>query len=124
MLDFREKRFVKKVIYSKITLVILAILLLVVVRGVWGVYNDAKITEENEFIAQQELQELEERKQRIGAEIEELNSASGVEKEIRNKFSVVKEGEEMIMILDEKNPNHGSDLEKDSFWSKIVNWLK
>ena len=124
MLNLKEKRIVSKIIYSKITLGILIVLLLIVARGVWRVYGEAKMTEKNEYTAQQELKELEERKKRIGMEIDKLNSVSGIEKEIRNKFSVVKEGEEMVMILDEKNTNYKEDLKKDTFWSKILGWIR
>ncbi len=123
MLERKEKKFLNKIIYSKITLVVLFLLLILVARGVWRVFSEVRMTDENKKIAQQELNELENRKERIEKELEEFNSDSGVEKEIRNKFSVVKEGEQMVMILDDKS-NYKSDLKKDTFWSKILNWFK
>jgi len=124
MLDFKEKQILKKIIYSKFTLIFLIFLLVIVVKGVWRVYGEAKMTKENRILAQQELEELENRKRKIELKLEELNSDLGLEKEIRNKFSVVKEGEKMIMILDEKKSNYKSDLKKDNFWSKILDWFK
>ncbi len=94
------------------------VLIVFVARGVLGAYADAKLTKENKNIAEQQLQELQERESDIVAEISDLKTEEGQEKEIRDKFRVAREGEQMIMIIDEKPPNYLNSKEDKNFWKK------
>ena len=46
-----------------------------------------------------DLNELKDRKDKLASEIDNLNTASGLEAEIRSKFSVVKQGEQVIVVV-------------------------
>jgi hypothetical protein len=73
------------------------------------------------------LQSMEERKGRLERESGFFDSNFGVEKEIREKFPVAKEGEEVIIFtemddIDHTNSNGNVDEEQD-FWFKIKSRL-
>jgi cell division protein FtsB len=125
VLEFQEKRKVKRLIYSRLTLVILLIILVLMLRSVWGVYEKAQLTKENLNKTTNDLAGLKEREQILSAEIEQLKTNSGVEKEIREKYGLVKPGEEVIVIVN-KNDDliSDSDLDDLSFWQKILKWLQ
>ena len=118
LLDYKEKKIVKKIIYSRITIFVVALLLIFVLRGTWNVYKEAKITQENKKIAKLELNELKMRSYLIQSQIADLKTFEGKEKEIRNKFQVAKKGEKMIMIIGKKDDYSGTKF-NESFWNKL-----
>ncbi|MBU1558134.1 septum formation initiator family protein [Patescibacteria group bacterium] len=118
MKDFNEKRKMNNIVYSKVSIFVLLVLIFFVGKGAWGAYSDVILTKENKEIAEQQLRELEEREAKILDEILDLKTEEGQEREIRNKYRVVKEGEHMIMIVDEKNSNYLNTEEDKNFWKK------
>lgn len=124
MMEFQEKRRVKKALYSKITLVLLLFLLFIILRGVWGVYQKQKYTKDNLEKVEDNLAELKEREERLSAEIDWLKTENGMEQEIREKYGLVKPGEEVIIIVDKKDINLVDNSENLSFWQKVLIWLK
>ena len=61
MFDFEEKQVVRRIIYSKVTIFLLALVTLFILKGVWTAYRESKITRINKELAQRELEELKER---------------------------------------------------------------
>lgn len=55
-----------------------------------------------------EVVSLKEREASLLAQIEQLNTPEGVEADIREKFRLAKEGEGLIMILDEDPREEGN----------------
>jgi cell division protein FtsB len=76
-----------------------------------------KLTEAN-------LKSLTERQSELESKISELETDSGVEKEIREKFPVAKPGEEVIMIVNNKSGlGQEADPKTDSgFWHRLRGW--
>lgn len=125
MLEFQEKRKVKKFIYSKLTLVILVIVIFFVLRGVWSVYQKEQYTRDNLNKTAQDLQGLKDREQMLSTEIDRLKTQSGTEAEIRDKYGLVKPGEEVIVIVDKNTDASNTDATSgDSFWQKMLDWLQ
>lgn len=120
MFDFEEKKKIKNVIYSRISLVVLVILVILVAKSVWFAFRDERLTRINKIEAENKLNELEEREEKLTDDIGKLKTDEGVEKEIRDKFSVVKDGEKMIMIIDSGDKRNNYNQEK-SFWKKFLN---
>ena len=104
MREFQEKNIVKKRIYSKTTIVILTILLLLTARGVFFVYQKEKLTEVEVNRVQKQKEDLQKRYETIKADSERLKTDEGIESEIRTKFDVIKEGEEVIEVVDKDTP--------------------
>ena len=125
MLEFQEKRKVKRFMYSRITLVILLVIILLLLKSVWNVYEKESLTRDNLDKTASDLQGLKDREQMLSTEIDRLKTTSGTEAEIREKYGLVKPGEEVIVIVD-KNSSSTDDISpiEPSFWQKIVNWLQ
>lgn len=104
MQEFQQKKKLRKILYSPITLVILAILLIVLIKGVWSVYNKERLSSNNLEQERNELAKLVDREKSLASSFDYLKTDQGVENEIRTKFRAIKEGEKVAVIIDEKTP--------------------
>lgn len=124
MFDFSEKRRIRRILYSRFTIALLLILLIFLLDALWGVYQKAHNASENKKRTVERLRVLEGREADLLASIEKLKTERGIEDEIRNKFSVVKEGEEMVVIvdLDAKNVENGGHgfINPRDWWQKFL----
>lgn len=100
MFDFYERRKIKQWLYSWPFLIILIVVSILLSHGVWEVFKQERQTRINKNQRLTHLEELEIRKNALQEEINRLNTERGVEEEIRQKFEVAKEGEEVIVIVD------------------------
>jgi len=106
MLDFKEKRKLKKILYSKPMIIVLGLVFVFMVNAVWGVYKKAKIAHGNKTLILQDFNELKEREEDLSLKIEKLKTDRGIEEKMREKFGVVREGEEVVVVID-------SNVDKD-----------
>ena len=125
MLEFQEKRKLKRFLYSKITLVVLIVLIALALNAVWGVYKKQDMTKDNLAKTAATYNSLQDREKILSSEIERLETANGLEEEIREKYGLIKPGEEVIIIIDEeKDKDLDSVSSSISFWQKIKNLFK
>ena len=125
MLEFQEKRKLRRFIYSKITLIILIVVIGFVIKAVWGVYEKQSLTKDNLEKISINLDSLQAREKMLSSEIERLKTEEGIEEEVREKYGLVKPGEEVIVVVNsDETESLNSDLSKISFWQKIVNWFR
>ena len=102
MREFQERRLLRKIIFSRFTLIFLAGILVFLVYASVKVYlRSRKAAGINEMV-KQEMANLENKKNGMKALIDRLETETGAEEEIRNKFPVKKPGENMIVIVDEE----------------------
>ena len=125
MSQFQKQSYKKKIMYSPITLVVLAIVLVIVLYGVIGIipkYRNA-IAEKNAVLKKQAV--LEERQNHLNEELNKLKTPEGFEEDIREKLNVIKDGEQVIVVVDK--PVKASDQKtvppKQTFWSKLMDWF-
>ncbi len=107
MFDFHEKRKIRRVLYSKVSIALVFLLALILGRSVYERY-----TVEREMAAKldERIEELDALKQRaalLESKVEHLRDERGIEEELRNRFDVVKEGEQVVIILDEEHEEEG-----------------
>ncbi len=124
-MEFQEKRKLKRFLYSRITLVLLLIVIAFLIRAVWGVYQKQEMTKDNLAKTATVYNNLQAREKILSSEIERLETVNGLEEEIREKYGLIKPDEEVIIIVDEgedKNPPLNSS--SVSLWQKIWNWLQ
>jgi cell division protein FtsB len=124
MLEFQEKRKLRSFLYSKTTMVILVIFIVLAVNAVWGVYKKQRLTKENLAQTATTFDSLQAREKMLSSEIEKLKTEAGKEEEIREKYGLVKPGEEVIVVVnDSDNDNLDQDSTQNSFWKKIKDWF-
>jgi len=100
MMEFQRKKKIRRILYSPITLIILAIIFIIILKATWGVYKKEYISSENLDKEKVELAKLQSRQKDLAQAISYLNTDEGVENEIRTKFRAVKEGENLAVIID------------------------
>ena len=85
------------------------------------------ITGENKKIAENKIKELEQEKEKLSSDIAKLKTDAGIEESIREKFGLAKEGEGVIVIVEDKNKTEVSDIKPPGFLSSLFfwrNWFK
>jgi cell division protein FtsB len=123
-MDFHEKRRIKRILYSKPTLIILTLLVIWLFFAVWSIYKKERDTRLRRIEQREVLNELQGREKSLKEEIERLSTERGIEEEVRSKFEVGKEGEKVFIIVDNpEKENSPEDDSKDGLWQKIFNWF-
>lgn len=122
MRNFQQKKGWIEIIESWPVIIFLFVLVLFFAWGVMGFMGKMMATRENREVAQNRLTELENKKERLTIEIAKLETETGKEENIREKFGLAKEGEGLIVIVDDKNKIEVKEEEKGwlaSFWDKL-----
>lgn len=104
MLEFQEKKRIRKIIYSKKILVFLGIVLLVLLNATAKAYMKNRETAKNKEISEIEMNELKSKETELVTQIDKLKTDRGVEEEIRKKFRVVKGDEDVVIIVEDAKP--------------------
>ena len=118
MIDFQRKRQFKKVIYSKISFVILFILIILLTKATYNIYQKSKLSFDNYSQVKRDYESLKARKDMLDSEISRLKTDGGIEEEIRGKFNVAKPGETVVVIINSSTSVDVSNSSK-SFWSNL-----
>jgi cell division protein FtsB len=125
MFDFEEKRRLKRIFYSRPAIVVLALLVLFSGKALWNVHQKYVTSRENAERVAKERDELLKREEFLKSEVERLQSDRGIEEELRQKFSVVRDGEEVAVIVDEPAPPAVPAPEpKKSLWQRFLGWFR
>jgi len=125
MLEFQEKRKIKRFFYSRVVLVCLFILILLLLKMVWSVYEKQALTKDNLAKTAASFEGLQAREKMLSSSIDKLKTDSGIEQEIREKYGLVKPGEEVIVIVDGEGSTSSEPVSSEiSFWQKVKDWLK
>lgn len=95
-----KKSIWKTIITSKISLLILFVVLLLSISSLWNVYEKYNRTKSHAETIVNDLNKLNIRKKKLIYDIAFLKTERGLEEEIRNKFDVKKSGEEVIFLFD------------------------
>lgn len=86
--------------FSAPSIIVLALLVVLLARGTFNVYQKWGVASEVSGSAAEEVLRLRARKAELEAQIQKLQSEEGVEAELREQFQVGKPGEEVITIVD------------------------
>jgi len=121
MRNFQKKERLKYIMQSKPFLVFLGIAIIAFFFSMFSLMNKMEETSKNRKIIEDKIAELEKSKEQFNSEIIKLKTEEGIEESIREKFGLAKEGENMIMIVDEKN---SSETQKEADSSGFLSFLK
>jgi len=130
MFDFHEKRKIRRVMYSKVSIALLFVLAFFIGRSVYERYT---VEREMAVKLEERAKELDALKQRaalLEGKVEHLKNERGIEEELRNRFNVVKDGEQVVIILDEPeepevsgpSDTYAPEEEETSFFAKFRFW--
>lgn len=129
MREFEKKRKMKKFIYSKAVIVILLIILFILARGTIGVYLKSRESNNREQASAVMLSKLNERQEELEEDVAFLETRVGIEDQLRSHYSFAKEGEKVVIIIDEETEEVIEEepkgfMEKTKSWFKGINLLK
>lgn len=123
MEDFRSKQKIRKRLYSRTTFFTLLLITVLLLKGVWGAWDKHRESRANLKNVEVELVEARNRESELATRIEKLETQEGVEKEIRERFSVTKPGEEIVLIVEEDLSGGGHQEGEASWWKKVGKWF-
>jgi hypothetical protein len=114
----RTKRKSQRNFISKASIIFLLLLLVFLSKATYNVYGKARESAENLARVNGALAETQSRKESLLKHTEKLNTAQGKEDEIRHKFQVAKEGEKVIVVIDDE-PEELSTTTDTSLFSRF-----
>lgn len=123
MEDFQYRKKIRKTVSSRAFFFISLVITIALLNGAWGMWTKERESNQEREKVVRELEMIKTREEELTASIERLNTAQGVEKEIRQKFSVAKEGEEVVLIVDQTKKVSDNGSENKSLWGKIQGWF-
>ena len=124
MRNFQEKIGIRHIMQSRLILVFLGVIILVFAWSVIQLVSKAEETAKNKNIAEDKIAELQKGKEKLSSDIAKFQTEKGIEENIREKFGLAKEGENMIVIIEDKNLPEKEEVESNGFFSFLKNWFK
>lgn len=116
MLEFKKRRRFKKRIYSRLSIFALLVLTFFLAKGAIGMFQKTLEAKAQYNQNSDQYEKLLKRSQDLESDLEYISSELGQEEELRKKFNVAKDGEEVITIIDSSGPQ---EPEKKGFWESI-----
>lgn len=104
MRNYERKINWRKVAESKPVLIILGILILIFAWSVLKFWNKMEETGNNKKIVEDKVTALRDKKEKLELDIESLNTEEGKEAFFRENYGLAKEGEQMIVVVEDQKP--------------------
>ncbi len=119
--------------YTRFWIVVLVLFIALFTLPVLSIYKKYQHAQDirNEYVV--ELEKNKNNKAKLEASIAALSTERGIEGEIRDRYRVVKQGEQMILIVNNKNDIQDQELKDEEFqneksslsiFQKIINFFK
>ena len=132
MFDFHEKRKIRGVLYSKPVFILLILIAALLSMSVYNRLIVAQGTKERLDEKREDLEALQIRADVLQEKVDYLEDERGIEEELRNRFDVAKEGEQVVIILEERekqshkqNPQaQPEEVEEEGMFRSVMNLLK
>ncbi len=122
---FDNKRKFRKMAYSKIVSVGLIVVCAMLVNGLFNIYGKARESLDRKNFSAQSLLKLNNREEKLRREIERLDTRVGLEEELRSRYSFSKEGERVIVILDDSDTSEPIQTSDDrTLTDRATSWIK
>ena len=124
MPQFGKKKQFTDYFYTRPVAFVLGVVCVLLAVSVYERFTIEREMAERRAQVEQEQQELVERKQYIQDQVEYLEGERGIEEELRKRFDVAKEGEQVIILLgeDDEDVVESSEPEERSKWYEF--WLR
>lgn len=112
--------------FSPLILLLMFLFVVFFTYKIFDLVKKQKETVKNKNLVLNEIKELSEREKILLENIDKLKTQKGTEQEIMSKYQVVKNGEKMVVIVDENDQNKTGEEreEKNNFWSWLRDFFK
>ena len=128
MLDFYEKRKIRNLLYSKFSIGILLLLAIWMSVAVFERFTVEREMANKRAEKEAELAAFKERAMVLEAKVDALHDERGIEEELRKRFDVAKEGEQVVVIVESERDAAIREIqplpqpEKKPWWSWLAFW--
>jgi cell division protein FtsB len=122
MKTFKRKKKLKNILEYKTFLFLLVFGALILGNSAYNMYKRANDTQTYLNAKNEEYSGLEEQYNRAINELDYYNTETGIERELRAKFDLARDGERALFIINEEEEYVPKETEK-SIWQKFVNWV-
>ena len=123
MNEFKKEKKEYNFWHSPVSLAILFCILVVFVYNMVDLFKKERETAKKKELIQEQIDTLTKREKILSEDIKKLETEEGVEDIIREKYQVTKEGEKMVVIVDENEQTQNKE-EESSPKHGFVNWFK
>ena len=123
MRELEQRRRPIHILSLRLLTVVLLLIALLLVRGVWHIYQKERETYMGRAQAERELAEMGEREVMLRGEIARLRSPYGIEAALREQFDMAREGEGVIVIVEDTPDSLKEkhvDLRTMSTWKRLI----
>lgn len=103
MFDFHEKRKLRKIFFSKPVIGLIFLCAFLLSFSVYDRYVVSREIQAKLDARYEELEELEMRAATLSTKVSYLEDERGIEEELRNRFDVAKEGEQVVILVDKRS---------------------
>lgn len=121
MKELQQRQQLKKRLYSLPALVFLVFATLLILRGTYVVIQKERESARMVKELQAKVSSLSERQEELKNNISKLETDEGIDAEIKERFSVSRPGEHVVVLVDQDTPEATSTPHKEP-WYKI--WME
>lgn len=121
MRELQNKQKAKRALYSLPSIVLLLIVTIMLMKGAIGVISKERESKDHLEALDSKITALALREEDLKNDIGRLQTQEGIKDEIRDRFSVIEEGEHVAIIVDDKKTSTSTDL-TDKPWYKRL-WV-
>jgi len=125
MPSFHKKNKIKNIVYLYSILAVFVVLIFLLGNATWNMYNGSRVAKMKMAQTASELDSLRDREAHIASSLDYIKTQSGIESELRKRFPVVKDGERVIVIVDDGNEREEdvSPENKKGVWDKVKDFF-
>ena len=117
---FKKKKTFGELLRSPVILALLFFIALFLLVQAWDLFSRARGAHTAAVQAQAEYDALSARKADLEQKIARMGTPEGVDVELREKFGVVKDGEEEVVVVAEGSTSQAAVDDKDGLWYKFL----
>ncbi len=117
-----KERLINKIIRSPLTYVVLIGLSLTFSYSAISTYKKSLIAKQKTRQVEEELQKLIDQESDLKGSLNDMNTPFGVEKSLREKFGIIKDGEKAVIVTEvNEDKNTSEEKESKGFFDFIKN---
>ena len=128
--DFQERKKFEHIFYSSWSIFLVMALFFLSIAGALSLWSRGRAIKTEIAELQAEISEAKKAKEIGVKKLEELGMSGGIEAEARGIFNLKKEGEELVIFMDNKNMSEepkgfwaSTKVSQTRVWQNIKNWL-
>lgn len=124
MREYQRKRKIRQALYSRPALAALLLLIALMGKATWGVYEKERESRKQLQLVEAELRALAAREDLLQDDITRLKTPEGIETEIREQFQVAKPGERMVVLVEDRRAKQEAEPVAQSLVSKFFDLFR